>query len=178
MTPSLAEDPALPDPLITTKLDASSKPELSMSVYAFKWIRVVAISLSLVWASIFGYLEADALNYTNLATSIFGHFTVENVMLLFIATILALMPFAVTIRFGDSRLSRKSIACVFQIICISILAEDISYFAILRQVILPTDWTAEFLGGFFVPMTTLFIPTWYVVTATLIVFSQYVISRI
>jgi hypothetical protein len=154
------------------------KLDLLMSAQAFKWIRLVSISLSVIWASMFGYLEADALNYSSLAKDIFGHFTIENVLLLCIATILGLLPFAVAIRFGDSRLCKRSLISVFQVICVSILAEDIAYFVSLGQPIAPGDWTAQLLGGFFMPFTRVFVPTWYAVVLFLIAVSQYAMSRI
>jgi hypothetical protein len=178
---SINEDRAIQDFSIqveSNKIPASQKRDLLISVHAFKWTRFAAIFLSLVWAGIFAYLEATALDYAALSKIVLGHFTIENVMLFFIATILGLLPFVTTIRFGDSSISKKSLIAVFQIICISILAEDVSYFVILRHAILPNDWTAQFLGGLFVPFTTLFIPTWYIIISVLIVLSQYWISRL
>ena len=133
-----------------------SKINFIISSKAFAWTRFVAITLSLSWAGIFGYLEADALNYSILAKTIFDHFTIENVMLFFIALIFGLLPFAVSIRFGDSRLCKKSIVSVFQVVCISILFEDIAYFASLGTLIKPQDWTSAIFGGLYIPASFLF----------------------
>ncbi len=148
-----------------------------ISAKAFKWTRAFSVLLSIIWALIFGYLEADALNYTGLAQSIFGHFTMENIMLLCIATIVGFLPFAAAIRFGEPKLARKSVISVFQIVCLSILVEDIAYFVYLGQPILPSDWTAQMLGGFYLPLIGLFVPCWYFLAMGLIALSQYAISR-
>src|SRR5579875_2156409 len=163
-----------------TTASSSSKAasDLLMSNQAFNWMRHVAILLSVAWAGIFGYLEAVALNYSILAEVVFSHFTIENVLLAGIAVIFGLLPFAVAIRFGDARLCRKSIISVIQITCISILFEDIAYFISLGELIRPGDWTTQILGGFFVPYTILFIPTWYIIALLTIVATQITISRI
>lgn len=107
-----------------------------------------------------------------------GHFTIENVMLLAIAGILGFLSFAASIRFGGTRLAKKSIISVAQIICLSVLFEDIAYFVFLRQLVGPADWTAQLLGGFYVPLTVLYVPTWYVIIAMAIIAAQWCISRI
>lgn len=123
-------------------------------------------------------MEAIALNYPALSEVIFAHFTIENVMLLCIAFIMGLLPFAVSIRFGDERLARKSVIAVFQVVCISILVEDIAYFVALGKLIVPGDWTAQILGGFTLPFGSIFVPSWYLAMILAIGFLQWIISRI
>jgi hypothetical protein len=149
----------------------------AISEKAFSWIRVFSISLTLAWTATFAYLEAFALNY-GLPHYFFQHFTTENLALALLGIMFGLSPFALTIRFGDPGTRARSLLTVVEIFCLGILAEDVSYFIILWAPIRPQDWTAQILGGFYLPGTTLFVPTWYALAAGGILLAELAVRRV
>jgi hypothetical protein len=149
-----------------------------MPAQVFAWVRYLALTLSIVWAASFGYIESVALNYSALREIVLSHFTIENLFVGLVAAIIGLLPFAVAIRFGNHSLSRKAAFSAAQVFAIAILAEDIAYFVSLGTPIRPTDWTAQILGGVFFPGTALFVPTWYFLAIAFVGSCQFAISRV